>query len=67
MILCSSLMEKKAFGRFKIYTSGCPNNQNRCQHSFGSPPDETKNDVLKFQLVISIVIAPSNTGRDSKC
>ena len=25
-------------GKIRMYTSGCPNNQNRCCHSTGSPP-----------------------------
>ncbi len=53
-------------GRIKIYTSGCPKNQNRCWYKMGSPPPEgSKKEVLKFRSVRSIVIAPANTGRDS--
>jgi hypothetical protein len=53
-------------GRIKIYTSGWPKNQNRCWYKMGSPPPEgSKNDVLKFRSVNSIVIAPAKTGKDS--
>lgn len=48
-----------------MYTSGCPKNQNRCWYKIGSPPPAgSKNEVLKFRSVRSIVIAPANTGRD---
>jgi len=51
-------------GRIKIYTSGCPKNQNRCWNKIGSPPAPgSKNPVLKFRSVRSIVIAPASTGR----
>lgn len=54
-------------GRIRIYTSGCPKNQNKCWYKIGSPPpDGSKNVVLKFRSVRSIVIAPASTGRDSK-
>jgi len=50
----------------RIYTSGCPKNQNRCWYKIGSPPPlGSKNDVLKLRSVNSIVIAPAKTGRDS--
>src|SRR6476646_6372090 len=33
-------------GRMRMYTSGWPNNQNRCWYRSGSPPfDATKNNV----------------------
>ena len=52
-------------GRIKIYTSGCPKNQNKCWYKIGSPPPAgSKNLVLKFRSVSNIVIAPANTGRD---
>jgi len=48
-----------------MYTSGCPKNQNRCWYRIGSPPPEgSKNVVLKFRSVRSIVMAPARTGRD---
>jgi hypothetical protein len=51
-------------GRIRMYTSGCPKNQNRCWYRIGSPPpDGSKNDVLKFRSVRSIVMAPANTGK----
>jgi len=53
-------------GRIKIYTSGCPKNQNKCIYKTGSPPPAgSKNDVLKFRSVNSIVIAAANTGSES--
>lgn len=53
-------------GKIKIYTSGCPKNQNRCSYSTTFPPPVTsKNDVLMFRSSSSIVIAPASTGRDS--
>jgi len=53
-------------GIIKIYTSGCPKNQKRCWYNIGSPPPATsKNDVLKFLSVKTIVIAPANTGNDN--
>jgi len=52
-------------GRIKIYTSGCPKNQNKCWYKIGSPPPAgSKNDVFRFRSVRSIVIAPARTGRD---
>lgn len=52
-------------GKIKIYTSGWPKNQNKCWYKIGSPPPAgSKNDVLKFRSVNSIVIAPANTGND---
>jgi hypothetical protein len=39
-------------------TSGCPKNQKRCWYNIGSPPPAaSKNDVLKFLSVNTIVIA----------
>ena len=50
-------------GRMRIYTSGCPKNQNRCWNKIGSPPPVgSKNDVLQFRSIISIVSAPARTG-----
>src|ERR1700759_2119465 len=50
----------------KIYTSGCPKNQNKCWNKIGSPPPATsKNEVLKFLSVNIIVIPPANTGKDN--
>jgi len=54
-------------GRIKIYTSGCPKNQNRRWHKIGSPPPAgSKKEVLRLRSVNSIVIAPASTGSDSK-
>jgi len=51
-------------GRIKIYTSGCPKNQNRCWYRIGSPPPAgSKKDVLMLRSVRSMVIAPARTGR----
>jgi len=53
-------------GMIKIYTSGCPKNQNKCWNKIGSPPPATsKNEVLKFLSVNIIVIPPANTGNDN--
>lgn len=50
-------------GIIKIYTSGCPKNQNKCWYRTGFPPPAgSKNLVLKFRSVSSIVIAPASTG-----
>jgi len=54
-------------GSIRMYTSGCPKNQNKCWNKMGSPPPAgSKNDVLKFLSVSNIVIAPANTGSESK-
>jgi hypothetical protein len=51
-------------GRIKIYTSGCPKNQNRCWNRMGSPPPTgSKKVVFRFRSVRSMVIAPASTGR----
>ena len=51
----------------RIYTSGCPKNQNRCWYRIGSPPPAgSKNEVFKFRSVKSMVIAPARTGRESR-
>lgn len=50
-----------------MYTSGCPKNQNKCWYRIGSPPPVgSKNEVFKFRSVKSIVIAPANTGSESR-
>lgn len=52
-------------GRIKIYTSGCPKNQNKCWYKTGLPPPlGSKNLVLKLRSVKSIVIALAKTGKD---
>jgi hypothetical protein len=54
-------------GIIRIYTSGCPKNQNKCWYKIGSPPPAgSKKEVLKFRSVNNIVIAPASTGRESK-
>lgn len=51
----------------RIYTSGCPKNQNRCWYSTGSPPPAgSKKAVFRFRSVSSMVIAPASTGSDSR-
>lgn len=53
-------------GIIRIYTSGCPKNQNKCWYRMGSPPPAgSKNEVFRFRSVSSMVIAPARTGRDS--
>ena len=51
----------------RIYTSGCPKNQNKCWYRIGSPPPAgSKKDVLKLRSVSSMVMAPARTGRDKR-
>src|SRR5919107_106277 len=53
-------------GRIRMYTSGCPKNQNRCWNITGSPPPAaSKKWVLKLRSVSSMVIAPASTGSES--
>lgn len=53
-------------GLIKIYTSGCPKNQNKCWYNTGSPPPAgSKKLVFLFRSVNNIVIAPANTGLDN--
>jgi hypothetical protein len=41
--------------------------EKRCWYSIGSPPPAvSKNEVLKFLSVNTIVIPPARTGRDNK-
>lgn len=52
-------------GRIRIYTSGCPKNQNRCWYRMGSPPPAgSKKVVLRFRSVRSMVIPAARTGSD---
>lgn len=54
-------------GRIRIYTSGCPKNQNKCWNRTGSPPPlGSKNVVLRLRSVNNIVMAPARTGRESR-
>lgn len=54
-------------GKIKIYTSGWPKNQNRCWYKMGSPPPAgSKNVVLRFRSVSSIVMPAARTGRDNR-
>jgi hypothetical protein len=54
-------------GRIRIYTSGCPKNQNKCWYKIGSPPPAgSKKDVFKLRSVRSMVMAPAKTGRESR-
>jgi hypothetical protein len=53
-------------GRIRIYTSGCPKNQNKCWYKIGSPPPAgSKKEVFRLRSVRSMVIAPAKTGRES--
>lgn len=64
--ITTSLIKPNA-GKIKIYTSGCPKNQNKCWNNTGSPPPTgSKKVVLKLRSNNSIVIAPANTGSDNK-
>src|SRR5438093_572987 len=50
-------------GRIRMYTSGCPNIQNRCCHRIGSPPPcGTKKCVPKNRSNISSTSATVITG-----
>ena len=52
-------------GRIKIYTSGCPKNQNMCWYIIGFPLlIGLKNDVLIFESKRIIVIALVRIGND---
>lgn len=52
-------------GKIRMYTSGCPKNQNKCWYKIGSPPPTgSKNVVFRFRSVRSIVRAAANTGRE---
>lgn len=54
-------------GRIKIYTSGCPKNQNKCWYKMGSPPPAgSKKEVFRFRSVSNIVMAPASTGKDRR-
>jgi len=54
-------------GIIKIYTSGCPKNQNKCWYRIGSPPPAgSKNEVFRFRSVSNIVIAPAKTGKERR-
>jgi hypothetical protein len=53
-------------GRIRMYTSGCPKNQNKCWYRIGSPPPAgSKKEVFRFRSVNNIVIAPARTGSDN--
>jgi hypothetical protein len=52
-------------GKIRIYTSGCPKNQNKCWNIIGLPfPFGLKNIVLKLISEIIIVIALAKTGKE---
>lgn len=52
-------------GKIRIYTSGCPKNQNKCWYKMGSPPPAgSKKVVFKLRSVRSIVMPAARTGRD---
>lgn len=54
-------------GRIRMYTSGCPKNQNRCWYRMGSPPPAgSKKVVFRFRSVKSIVIPAARTGRERR-
>lgn len=65
-MLCATICEIAPNpGRIRMYTSGCPKNQNKCWYRIGSPPPAgSKNDVFRFRSVRSIVMAPASTGSD---
>lgn len=54
-------------GKMRIYTSGCPKNQNRCWYKIGSPPPAgSKKVVFRFRSVNSIVMPAASTGSESR-
>jgi hypothetical protein len=54
---------KPNVGIIKMYTSGCPKNQNRCCDKIGSPPYAySKKVVLQCLSNIIIIIAAPRTG-----
>lgn len=58
-----SVIKPKA-GKTKIWTSGCPKNQNKCWNNIKSPPlNGSKKEQLKCRSKIIIVITPARTGR----
>ena len=53
-------------GNTRIYTSGCPKNQNTCWNNTGSPPPAAlKKAVPKNLSVNNMVTAPASTGMDA--
>ena len=58
-----SLIKPKA-GKIKIYTSGCPKNQNKCWNGNKSPPlNGSEKEQLKCLSDMIIVIQAANIGR----
>ena len=54
-------------GIIRMYTSGCPKNQNKCWNRMGSPPPAgSKKELLKFRSVRIMVIPPASTGKDRR-
>jgi hypothetical protein len=52
-------------GRIRMYTSGCPKNQNRCWNRMGFPfPEGSKNDVFMLWSSRIIVIDLASIGKD---
>jgi len=52
-------------GRIRMYTSGCPNNQNRCCQRIGSPPaSATKNNVPNCRSKVSMNRAMAMMGSE---
>lgn len=52
-------------GKMRIYTSGCPKNQNKCWYRIGSPPPAgSKKVVFRFRSVSSIVMPAASTGSE---
>jgi len=64
LITTTACLTKPKPGKIKIYTSGCPKNQNKCWNNTGSPPPAgSKNEVFKFRSNNSIVMPPAKTGK----
>ena len=50
-------------GRIKMYTSGCPKNQNMCWNKTGSPPPAALKKLVPKNLTVSnMVTPPASTG-----
>jgi hypothetical protein len=57
------IFAKPKVGIIRIYTSGCPKNQNKCCDKIGSPPyAKSKKVVCQCLSNIIIIIAAANTG-----
>ena len=52
-------------GKIKIYTSGCPKNQNKCWYKIGSPPPAGSKKLVPTKRSVNNIVNPAaNTGKD---